>query len=267
MLHWQNHLDRVQAVLDQPPVALITDIDGTISPIASRPDAATIDPDCRAALEALASRMLVAAVSGRAATDARRLVGIDNLIYIGNHGMDRLSPQGLHVNPDVEPYTAAIRALLREVGEQVTLPGMLLEDKGSTASIHYRQCADQPQARRTILHVVEPLAAASQLVVTEGRLVVEIRPPVKSNKGTAVRNLIEDYELGGAFYLGDDVTDVDAFKALRNWRDEGEGRSLALGVISSETPDIVIETADLHLQGIADVAMFLRWLEARITGQ
>jgi len=252
--HWSQHTAALAAMLQRRPCGIITDIDGTISSIAPTPDAARVDEACRAALERLTRHCFVAAVSGRAAEDARDMVGIAQMTYIGNHGLDELTPRGLNVSAAAQPYLPRIRDVLAHARKHVNLPGVLVEDKGSTASIHYRQCPDQDAARQTILDAIAPLARQHELRITEGRLVVELRPPMDRDKGAAVRDLIAEHQLQGVMYLGDDVTDVDAFKAVR------EHGGIAMGIISEETPQVVIQHADLHAHGVADVAKLLDWL-------
>lgn len=260
--NWRDHTEEVAAVLGTERPGLITDIDGTLSPIAPTPDAAEVTPACREALRTLADRIFVAAVSGRAASDARRMVGVESIVYVGNHGLERLTSDGLVLPPEVQRYTTNLANLLRHAEKTLDRPGIIVEDKGSTASIHYRQAADPEAARGAILEAVGELADETGLVITQGRKVIEIRPPLELDKGTAVRSLIDEYRLTGALYPGDDTTDVDAFAALQQWRADTGHPALALGVLGPETPVAVGTIADLHLAGVDDVADFLRWLVA-----
>lgn len=261
---WRDNTDAIATVLGTPRPGLITDIDGTLSRIAPTPEAAEVVPACREALRTLAGLIFVAAVSGRAATDARRMVGVAGVVYVGNHGLERLMPEGLALPPEVEHYAADLGAVLRQAERALDdLPGVIVEDKGSTGSIHYRQAPDPAAARDAILDAVGALAAEAGLVVTQGRKVIEIRPPLELDKGTAVRSLIDAYQLTGVLYAGDDTTDVDAFAALQAWRAETGRPALALGVLGPETPDAVARSADLHLAGVDDVAAFLGWLVAQ----
>lgn len=258
--NWHEHTDRIRDVLSRDRAGLITDIDGTLSPIAPTPDAAQVRPACRDALEQLVDHIFVAAVSGRAAEDARRMVGVEGVVYVGNHGMERWTTAGLELAPGVRDYAEKISDLLQRAESALDIPGIIVEDKGSTGSIHYRQCANPKAARQAILKTVHEAVAEAELLITEGRQVIEIRPPLPYDKGTAVQLLIDDYQLTGAFYLGDDTTDVDAFRAIQIWRSETGGAGLTLGVLGPETPQAVEETADLYLAGVEDVAEFLNWL-------
>lgn len=255
--------ERLSAVLEQRPCGLITDIDGTISPIAPTPDAAYVTPTARQHLERLAGQLdLVAAVSGRAAADAARMVGLPQLIYIGNHGMDVWRNGVGQPLPVAAPFAAAIAGVLREAQTNIHIPGVLWENKGVTASVHYRQTADPHAAQTELGAVLGALAAANGLRLTGGRLVWEIRPPLQIDKGVAVRNLVEEYRLRGAFFCGDDRTDADAFMALHDLRAAGTCATLAIGVLSADTPAVVRETADLLVNGVAGVVEVLGQLVA-----
>ena len=129
-----------------------------------------------------------------------------------------------------------------------------------------RQSPNPEAAQQAILDAIEKPAGEARLSITRGRQVIEIRPPMAYNKGTAVQSLIEDYQLTGVLYPGDDTTDVDAFRVIQAWRDDTDGAGLALGVIGPETPDAVEKTADLHLAGVEDVADFLKWLVEELDG-
>ncbi|MBI4498609.1 MAG: trehalose-phosphatase [Chloroflexi bacterium] len=254
-----SHLETVQRLL-QPPsaLALFTDIDGTISPIVPVPEEGAVTPRCRAALERLASRLpLVGAVSGRAAAHARAMVGLDGLIYLGNHGLERW-PRSV-LSP---PSSATPEALADLAARLAGLPGLRLEDKGPVVGVHYRLAPDPEQAREQALSAAHAVAARYGLRVAEGRRVVELRPAVEVNKGTALRALLDEHpDVRAVLYLGDDRTDADAFRALHRWAADQEGRvAVALAVLSPETPPEVQEHADYALEGVGAVERFLEWL-------
>lgn len=255
----------IEAALTQRPRGLLTDIDGTLSPIAPTPDQARllrgVRPSLRRALDAFD---LVAAISGRPAVDARRMVGIPQITYIGNHGMERLGPLDHvpQISPDVRAYQDAISDTLHEAREQLKdfASELLFENKGVTASIHYRLARDADSARVAILSALEPLAHRQGLRVTKGRMVVELRPPLDRDKGTSVRALIHEYGLACAVYLGDDTTDLDAFRALRALREDGVCQAIAVAVRHSEAPAALLDSADIALDTLDEVPRFLRWL-------
>jgi trehalose-phosphatase len=204
---------------------ILLDVDGTLSPIAPRPEDATVPPATRAAVAALvqARGTHVALVSGRGASDARRLVGVEGVWAIGNHGLETIAPNGaLTVDERVAPFADS----LRRVREAATIAagsvaGAHVEDKGATLSVHYRQVADDAGIAR-LERAVITAANESGLRVTHGRKVIEVRPPVAVDKGTAVLALADQLGASGAsasiLFAGDDVTDEDAMRALRGWR-------------------------------------------------
>ncbi len=257
--------DSLRSVLGQRPCGLLTDIDGTISSIAPTPDAAFVTPTARQHLARLAERLdLVAAISGRAAADAARMVGLPQLVYIGNHGLD-VWRNGVGQPLSVAaPFAAAIADVLREAQAQIDIPGVLWENKGVTASVHYRQAADPQAAHAELGAVLGALTAGNGLRLTSGLMVWEIRPPLQINKGVAVRSLVEEHGLRGAFFLGDDRTDADAFATLRELRAAGTCATLAIGVLGAGTPPVVREAADVLVDGVAGVEHVLGQMVALV---
>jgi trehalose 6-phosphate phosphatase len=257
------------AVLSQTPSALVTDIDGTISGIAPTPAEAMVDPGAKAALSLLVERLAtVAVVSGRAPQDGAAMVGIPELTYVGNHGLERIS----HGTPWTHPVAAAaqpaIAAALAEIESAARatadVPWLLIENKGVTGTVHYRLAPD-PVAAAALL---EPLARAAAdrygLRLTLGRMILELRPALAVNKGTAIRELARDLDLRGIVFFGDDVTDVDAFRALRELREAGEAATLRVGVLGQETPPAVLAEIDLSVNGVPACAATLLALAARL---
>jgi trehalose 6-phosphate phosphatase len=258
--------ERVLPALAERPSGLLTDVDGTISAIAPSPDAATLLPGVAELLRsAIACFDVVAAISGRSAEDARRLVGVDGLLYLGNHGLEWIDAgadgdEVLHVLAEAEPYTEAIAAALDDV--EATLaprwPGILVERKGVTGSVHVRATSDPPAAMDAVARLLAPVATRHGLRITTGKLVVEVRPPVEADKGTAVTALVRNRGLRLALYLGDDRTDLDAFRALRRLADEGVCRAVTVAVLSPEAPPELGDAADLTLPSVEAVPAFLR---------
>jgi trehalose 6-phosphate phosphatase len=222
--------------------ALILDLDGTLAPIVARPELAEIPEETRAELRRLAGRyLLVACLSGRAGSDARRLVGVPGIEVVGNHGLE--------LAPDAPSHAAHIAAFSAEVA----LP---VEDKGLSLSYHYREAEDQAAARAELEGVAERAAAAG-LVPRWGRKVLEIRPPVDADKGTAVRTLLARSGARRGLYAGDDATDLDGFAGLRA---AGLEHAVCVAVDSLEAPPGLREAADLVVLGAAGMAELLRRL-------
>lgn len=256
---------RLQAIFAARPRGLFTDLDGTLSHIAPTPEAAILLPGVRALLRQASAHFAVVAVSGRAAFDARRMVGLDEITYIGNHGLERLKPQPngepvLAVVPAALPYVQSIQTVLDAVERAVAPqhPGVRVEPKGVTGSVHVRGATDSTAAEAAVLTVAEPLAAQHDLRVTRGKLVVELRPPLHIDKGTSVAALIHERGLRSAIYLGDDCTDIDAFRAVRRLTAEKVCVGLAVAVLHSEAPPNLAHEADITLPSIDAVPAFLR---------
>src|SRR3712207_3374814 len=229
-------------VLEQPPSAVVTDIDGTISGIALTPAEAMVDPGAKAALGLLMERLAtVAVVSGRSPQDGAAMVGIPELTYVGNHGLERIVRGTPWTHPVAAAAQPAITAALTEIESAARaasdVPWLLIENKGVTGTIHYRLAPDQNAASA----LLEPLARAAAdrhgLRLTLGRMIFEVRPALAVNKGTAIRELAQDLGLRGIVFFGDDVTDVDAFRALRELREAGEAATLRVGVLGPDTSD------------------------------
>ncbi len=256
-----RHLAEIREALSLAPAGLITDIDGTISPTAPTPEEAALSPVCRAALETLCSRLaLVAAVSGRDALKAREMVGLDGMVYVGNHGLERWQDGGIRIADEASQYVPVVREVVEALRRGLDAPGLIVEDKGITASVHYRLSPSPDEAREAILSFLAALPSARDLRVTEGKKVVEIRPPVAINKGTSLEQLVEQGGLRGVIYIGDDATDVDAFRSIHALSSAGRCRGLALGVVGAETPSEVEREADFTLRGVPEVEELLRSL-------
>jgi trehalose 6-phosphate phosphatase len=225
---------------DPARAAVFLDVDGTLAPIVSRPELAEVPDETRAELERLVSRYaLVACISGRTGAEARRLVGVDGIFYAGVHGLE------------LAPEADAWRAPLREVAG---LDWPWVEDKGLTVAFHWREADDEDAARASLEEVAER-GEALGLEARWGRKVLEVRPPVDADKGTAVRLLLAEHGLRRALYAGDDTTDLDAFAGL-----DGLEVAVRVAVISAEAPPALRESADLTVDSPAELLELLRGL-------
>ena len=250
-------------VLREVPAALITDVDGTISPIVSTPTAARVLPRARVALRRLRAQLaLVAIVSGRSARDARRLVRVGGAVYIGNHGYDISRGFRHYVIPEAREWIPRISSALAAVRRAVECEGVLFEDKGATASIHYRLCPNPEATRRKVLAAIETSADGRMLKVEEGRMVVNLLPPLSVDKGTAVRALADEWQLRGAVYLGDDMTDTHAFRALGDLREQGHLDTLTVAVGNPTWAAEVRPCADTWVPSVEYAAALLDHLAA-----
>lgn len=267
-------LARIHDVLAARPRGLFSDVDGTLSPIAPTPESAVLLPGVADLLDRARQRFdVVAAVSGRSARDARRMVGLDAITYIGNHGFERLDPVAhdsrpehaaatVHILPEALPYQPAVEAVLARINADLAprFAGLRIEPKGITASVHVRNTPDPAEAEEAAYRLASELAAPHGLRVTRGKLVVEVRPPVAVDKGVAVARVIRERGLRAALYLGDDRTDIDAFRALLRLSAEGVCRGVAVAILHEEAPADLVAAADVALDSIQRVPAFLRWL-------
>jgi trehalose 6-phosphate phosphatase len=253
-----DHLDEIREFLPLHSLGLITDIDGTISEIAPSPGEARVSSICQHYLALLSRQLkLVAVISGRPASEARSMVGIDEVIYIGNHGLEWWENGEVILRSEAKPYTALIKAILQQLSPLLAAKGISFDNKGVSASIHYRRCPDRRAAREVILDAIASVPAARELQKMEGRLVVDLRPPLKWNKGSTVLDLAQRYHLQGVLCLGDDITDIDAFRTLRTAPLKG----ISIGVVSEEMPPRLEMEADYTVRDVGDVERFLGWLE------
>lgn len=236
-------------------MGLYTDIDGTISNIALTPSAAAIEPKAIAALERIQTQgVRVVAISGRAAVDARHLLGLDEIDYAGNHGFELLTHSGHQVSGEVALAADNIARAVGEIRDALhALPsGILVEDKTYTGSVHYRLAEDQIAAESILRSRLSDIARRNGLVLTEGRLVFEIRPSLHINKGVFTTADIRLNQLETAAFLGDDITDLDGFGAIKKLVESGELRDGAcIGVQAAESAQRVIDESDL-LAGSVD---------------
>jgi trehalose 6-phosphate phosphatase len=226
---------------ERPEAAgVLLDVDGTLAPIVERPGDATVPEATRVVLRDLAGRYaLVACVSGRTEDDARRVVGVDDLVYVGEHGM------GLDRRAD---------DWSEELDQLVDESGWVPERKQYSASFHFRTASDEAEAVAS-LRTVERRAVELGLRPRWGRKVLEVLPPVAANKGTAVRSLLAERGLRRALYAGDDSTDLEAFRGL-----DGLDLAVRVAVVSDEGPSALGRAADIILGGTAELVELLRRL-------
>jgi len=263
-LHWKtaipSHIDHLMAA---NRIGIISDMDGTLSPIVANKDAARPTPRNLELLRQLNEQVaLVAVVSGRGVQDLQQRVGIPDLVYVGNHGLERGQNGKVEPHPDTTRYQDTLQKFMQHI---VLLPGMELEDKGATLSIHYRNAKDEAAVVNDFLPTLHTLAHEYGLKVHMGKKVYEVRPPLDINKGTALKQLIQDFNLQAVIFLGDDTTDADAMKMAQQLRQENTCYALALGVESEETPPEVQESADFFALDVSDVEAFLEAISTFIS--
>lgn len=257
-----SNLEPVKKVVLTHPFGLIFDVDGTIAEIAPTAEAVKVSPGVKKHLRSLVKRLpLVSATSGRLIKVLRRLVGVDGVVYNGNHGLERWVKGKVEVRPEVQAYVEKIAAVIKELGPVLQPLGVKFEDKGAGLVFHYRTLPNREEVRKNILKEISCSSAAQPFNIDQARAVIELRPPLAITKGSVVRDLIESYNLKSAVYMGDDVADIDAFDTIRTLSCGAEFQGLALGVVGEETPPEVAARADLLLKGVSEVEAFLGWLD------
>ena len=247
--------------------ALFFDVDGTLAPIVERAQDAAVPKDTALLLARLSRRYArVACISGRAAADVRRLVGVGGIEYSGLHGAELLEPDKseARVLPDFARYLPEVQAFARERDTpELRALRVRIEDKGPIMSFHWRGAPDEEAAHALVRRIASE-AVAEGLWTHWGRKVLEIRPPVPIGKDRAVRELLEGSSVAVALYAGDDVTDLDAFAALAALVDAGELEdAVTVGVRSDEGPPELVEEARLAVDGIRGMQEVLAELDAQ----
>jgi len=257
-----SNLEQVKKVVLTQPFGLIFDVDGTIAEIAPTAEAVKVYPGIKKHLRSLVKRLpLVSAISGRLIKVLRQLVGVDGVVYNGNHGLERWGKGKVEVRPEVQAYVSKIADAIKELDPILQPLGVKFEDKGAGLVFHYRTLPNRDEVRETILREISRSPAAQPFNIDKARTVIELRPPLDISKGSVVRDLIESYHLKSAVYMGDDVADIDAFDTIRTLSHRAGFQGLALGVVGKETPPGVAERADLLLRGVSEVEAFLGWLD------
>jgi len=221
--------------------ALLLDVDGTLAPIVAAPELAVVPEDTRAELERLVGvYALVACVSGRPSRDAARVVGVDGIRYVGEHGLE--------LDPEAAEWAGRLSAFAAAAGWP-SEPGKRL-----TLAFHYRDAVDEVAALRT-LHRVAEHALAEGLRPRWGRKVLEVLPPIDTDKGVAIRRLLDAAGLRRALYAGDDSTDLDAFRGL-----DDLDVAVRVALVSDEGPSELGQAADLIVGGPDGLLELLRRL-------
>ena len=259
--------EALRPLRDEPRQAgVFCDIDGTLAPIVGRAEDAHVREEVPLLLGRLARRYgCVACVSGRSAAEARRLVGVGGIAYVGSHGAELLEPGGTspRVVPAFKSWEKRVRRFAAERDtRELRLMRIRVEDKGPITAFHWRGVPDE-EAALAYLQGLAHEAETAGLAIHWGRKVLEVRPPVPIDKGHAVRDLVTGAGLRTALYGGDDATDLDAFDALDRLREEGAlDAGVRVGVRSDEGPAAIVERADLVVDGVDGFTTVLAALAA-----
>jgi trehalose 6-phosphate phosphatase len=225
---------------DAATAAILLDVDGTLAPIVADPRDSSVPEETRAELRRLAGRYaLVGCLTGRTAERAREIVGVDEVEYIGEHGLE-LAPEAERWLPVLDRLAAGA--------------GWPAERKRLTVAFHYRAAEDEEAARAALERIARE-ATAEGLAARWGRKVLELRPPIDADKGTAVVHLLDRRGIRRAMFAGDDLTDLDAFRAMEQLE-----LGVKVAVASPESPTELRERADVVVEGPEQLRALLREL-------
>lgn len=253
-----KRLDELTRWIDEGEgLVLGLDFDGTLAAIVDTPAESTLTPTARVALEEFASSQSVipAVVSGRERDDLQQRVGVDDVVYAGNHGLELAYGDEELVHPEAETYRPTISRLCADIETRLRdVPGCTIEDKGLTATVHFRRVPDD--AVPTVVSTVDQVVSNEDGVhVTEGKEIRELRPSVDWDKGRTMQLLRGVApERWQTIYLGDDTTDEDAFRAV-------QPDGLGVRVTEPACDDRVTETAARYrIEGQETVSLLLAWV-------
>jgi trehalose 6-phosphate phosphatase len=258
-----DNLDYLKTYKNDTSTAIVTDVDGTISEIAPTPDEAVVTESMRKELVKLNKKFqLIAVISGRSVLNAREMVGVEGLLYVGNHGMEFLKNGQISIDPSVEKYLPQIKKTGQKLknGDLSQINGLMFEDKGICYSIHYRLASSPENIREKLLTTLQDDPECKNLKISEGRRLVELKPPINLDKGTMLESIIDQYNLKKIIYLGDDITDVDAFNKLKELENEGKIKGDSFLVCSSEIPSYVKKHSSFFVNGVDEILKFFQWL-------
>jgi trehalose 6-phosphate phosphatase len=244
--------------------AVLLDIDGTLAPIAPKPSDAHVPEPTRKLLIDLSRRYgVVACVSGRRASEARAMVSIGTITYLGSHGAELLRAGWTEsvLDPRLEGWRRRIHDFERQADTpELRRSRVRIEDKGAILAFHWRGAPDA-DAARAIIDAVAARAEAAGLRTHWGRKVLEVRPPVRIDKGAGIVSFLDDEDVDVAMYVGDDTTDLDAFRALAELVEEGRlQHAINVGVRSDESPEEIVSEADIVVDGTGGVRALLSLL-------
>ena len=250
-------IEPIRPLLARRPLAVFSDIDGTLAPIVPDPEVARVTDRAREALrDLMALGVGVGLITGRDLGKAREMAGLPDAWYAANHGLT-LSIGGVDETPEaVRDFLPRAQGVIRETAG-VESVGVFVEDKGPIVAFHYRRAASPEEARAAIEDALGASPAADAFRVHEGRMVIELRPPLDIDKGTALEEMLRRMRAGAVIALGDDWTDIDMFRRVTALRDGGT-LGVTVAVESPEAPDEVLAGADYCVDGVAGVEWLLR---------
>ena len=242
---------------------IVLDFDGTLSEFVPVLENAVIHPDVLLPLRRLTNRLaLVGVMSGRAARDVERRVGIEGIVYVGNHGAEQIVDGTISVAKGAEEAELLLQGILESLGDAANDTGLVQENQRYSASLHYRRAEDEAGVVERLRAAADEMPDLGDFELFWGNKILEIRRKNGTNKGIALDGLMRDRRLGNVVFLGDDTTDADALQVLGERKASGAVGGFGVAVIQDGTPASVIESADYSLNGVPEVAEFLSLLDA-----
>jgi trehalose 6-phosphate phosphatase len=251
-------IEPLRPLLARRPLGVVSDIDGTLSPIVSDPAAARITPLCLELLAGLVAKdVRVALITGRTLEKARSMAPVEGIAFAANHGLNLWLDGQMETPEAVREYAAKARQLLPALAGLDSMD-VVIEDKGPVLAFHYRTAHDPARARDAILAAISASPLSREFQLQEGRKVIELRPPVAIDKGTALQELAGRLAMRSVICLGDDITDVHMFRSLRALRDQRRIPAASVAVRSEEASPAVLDAADYLVNGVAGVEWLLQ---------
>jgi len=252
-----------EAVANNPERAgIFTDFDGTLSRIVEVPSDARPVDGARETLGELSDRLgVVAIVSGRAAAELLEWLGPRVEIW-GVHGAEHTVDGRVELTDAAAEFAPMIKRVHEELDaglKKLNLPGTLLEDKTVMVALHYRNALDPQAARAALMSLATTAAEEHDLVPSEGRMVIELRPPVEFSKADVVRRRSAELKLSAAAFIGDDTVDLPGYAALDELAKDGVA-AVRVAVRSHESPAELLERADVVVDGPEGALEWLRSL-------
>ncbi len=258
MKHLAGEWSKIEGRVKGRAVYLFLDFDGTLTPIRKQPDAVRLSGGMREALKRLVSceNVFISVISGRALKEVKKLVGVKEITYAGNHGLEAEGKGFKFTAPGAMRAKKAITEVKKKLKKKLRpFKGVLIEDKGLSLSVHFRMAhpAKIKEIEQVFKRTTDPYRATGKISVTMGKKVWEVRPPVKWDKGKIVLLLLRQKKKGIKkeiipFYIGDDRTDEDAFRALGR-------RAYAVKIGKTGRKNT---SAGYYLQGTKEVREFLK---------
>ena len=252
---WESFVTDIKAAAH---VLLLSDYDGTLTPIVSRPEEAILSPELRNRLLALARNpaFSVGIISGRSLSEIKAMVGVEGIYYAGNHGLEIEGPGLKYINLEAKKAQRLINDIANKLSTALSsIGGVIIEDKGLSLSVHYRLVKEDEVSKltETFNQITSPQLGKGKIRVTAGKKVWEVRPPIEWHKGKAVEAITAELKKSLqceqllSIYLGDDSTDEDAFRVIHR------PQSWSIFVGSGSTPS----NADYFLDSTSEVSIFL----------